>query len=68
MAVLDLTVRFSNLLCLIQHMSTTNLESTKFVLEIWLLCSHFYDVDIEKQIYFLKKTSEFIDSGLVVDM
>jgi hypothetical protein len=30
--------------------------------------SHFYDVDIDKQIYFLKKTSKFIDPGLVVDM
>ena len=48
-------------------MSTTNLESTKYVLEILSLCSHFYDVDIDKQIHFLKKTG-FIESGLVVDM
>ena len=46
---------------------TSNLE--KFVSEVWWLCSYFYDVeDIDKKIHFLKKPSEFIDFGLVVDM
>ena len=56
-----------NVAVLGQGNRTSNLE--KFVSEVWWLCSHFYDVeDIDKKNHFLKKPSEFIDFGLVVDM